>query len=157
MGFNPGGGGGGSSSIATATDAALNNPLNNDVLTYDNSVSKWKNATAPAAAVSSVAGKTGAVSLVKGDVGLANVDNTSDVNKPLSTAAQTALASKVETSTLSSSWGVLPTLYYASGAWPSRVVPSGYTGAVVWDSATDVNAPAPTGSVAGDRWVRRTS
>jgi len=29
--------------------------------------------------------------LVKGDVGLANVDNTSDVNKPVSTAQQTAL------------------------------------------------------------------
>ena len=42
-------------------------------------------------AVSSVAGKTGAVSLVKGDVGLGNVDNTSDVSKPVSTAQQAAL------------------------------------------------------------------
>ena len=42
-------------------------------------------------AVDSVASKTGAVSLVKGDVGLGNVDNTSDVNKPVSTAQQTAL------------------------------------------------------------------
>ncbi len=44
--------------------------------------------------VDSVAGKTGAVSLVKGDVGLGNVDNTSDANKPISTATQTALAGK---------------------------------------------------------------
>jgi hypothetical protein len=36
--------------------------------------------------VSSVAGKVGAVTLVANDVGLANVDNTSDVNKPVSTA-----------------------------------------------------------------------
>ena len=36
--------------------------------------------------VSSVAGKTGVVTLVKADVGLSNVDNTSDANKPVSTA-----------------------------------------------------------------------
>ena len=42
-------------------------------------------------AVTSVAGKTGAVTLVKADVGLGNVDNTSDANKPVSTAQQTAL------------------------------------------------------------------
>jgi hypothetical protein len=45
--------------------------------------------------VTSVAGKTGAVTLVKGDVGLGNVDNTSDANKPISTATQTALDGKV--------------------------------------------------------------
>jgi hypothetical protein len=37
--------------------------------------------------VSSVAGKTGVVTLDKVDVGLGNVDNTSDLNKPMSTAA----------------------------------------------------------------------
>ena len=47
-------------------------------------------------AVTSVAGKTGAVSLVKGDVGLGNADNTSDANKPISTATQTALDNKVD-------------------------------------------------------------
>lgn len=46
--------------------------------------------------VKSVAGKTGIVTLVKGDVGLGNVDNTSDVNKPVSTAQQTALDGKVK-------------------------------------------------------------
>lgn len=34
--------------------------------------------------------------IVKGDVGLGNVDNTSDVNKPISTATQTALDLKVD-------------------------------------------------------------
>jgi hypothetical protein len=33
--------------------------------------------------------------IVKGDVGLGNVDNTSDLNKPISTATQTALDAKV--------------------------------------------------------------
>jgi hypothetical protein len=50
----------------------------------------WKEIMA-AGAVQSVAGKTGVVSLVKGDVGLGNVDNTSDANKPISSATQTAL------------------------------------------------------------------
>ena len=48
-------------------------------------------------AVSSVSGKTGAVTLAKGDVGLGNADNTSDVNKPVSTAQQTALNGKANT------------------------------------------------------------
>lgn len=48
--------------------------------------------TIPTIPVTSVASKTGAVSLVKGDVGLGNVDNTSDANKPVSTAMATALA-----------------------------------------------------------------
>lgn len=37
------------------------------------------------------------LALVKGDVGLANVDNTSDANKPVSTATQTALDAKLNT------------------------------------------------------------
>lgn len=45
-------------------------------------------------AVTSVAGKTGAVTLVKADVGLSNVDNTSDADKPVSTATQNALNGK---------------------------------------------------------------
>lgn len=58
---------------------------------------------AAAAPVQSVIGLTGtilaaalksALALVKGDVGLGNVDNTSDANKPVSTATQTALDAK---------------------------------------------------------------
>ena len=48
-------------------------------------------------AVDSVNGRTGAVTLTKSDVGLANVDNTSDANKPVSTATQTALDGKANT------------------------------------------------------------
>ncbi|WP_370045464.1 MULTISPECIES: hypothetical protein [Salipiger] len=44
--------------------------------------------------VASVAGKTGAVSLGKADVGLGNADNTSDADKPVSTAQQLALDGK---------------------------------------------------------------
>ena len=51
-------------------------------------------------AVSSVAGRTGNVVLNKNDVGLNNVDNTSDLNKPISNATQTALNLKADDNTV---------------------------------------------------------
>ena len=47
------------------------------------------------APVRSVSGRTGAVVLVKADVGLTNVNDTSDAAKPISTATQTALDAKL--------------------------------------------------------------
>ena len=64
------------------------------VETTGNTTYRWSGATyvkITAGEVSSVAGKKGIVTLTKDDVGLSNVDNTNDLNKPLSTAAQTAL------------------------------------------------------------------
>lgn len=49
-------------------------------------------------AVSSVNGQTGNVIITKTDVGLSNVNNTSDLNKPVSTATQTALDLKEDKS-----------------------------------------------------------
>jgi hypothetical protein len=57
-------------------------------------LANWQELLTPTDVVQSVAGKTGAVTLVKADVGLGNVDNTSDANKPVSTAQQTALNAK---------------------------------------------------------------
>jgi hypothetical protein len=54
-------------------------------------------ATQATAPVQSVAGKTGTVTLVKADVSLGNVDNTTDLNKPISTLTQTALNGKAAT------------------------------------------------------------
>lgn len=48
--------------------------------------------------VTSVAGKTGDVTLSKADVGLNNVNNTADANKPISSATQTALDAKADKS-----------------------------------------------------------
>ena len=47
------------------------------------------------APVQSVAGRTGAVVVTKADVGLSNADNTSDVNKPTSTAQQASIDLKM--------------------------------------------------------------
>jgi len=41
-----GGGGSGSSRISTSQDVALNNPTDGQVLTYDGTLAKWKNAAA---------------------------------------------------------------------------------------------------------------
>jgi hypothetical protein len=49
--------------------------------------------------VTSVNGETGAVVFDKSDIGLGNVNNTSDAQKPVSTAQQAALDLKVNTST----------------------------------------------------------
>ena len=46
--------------------------------------------------VSSVNSKAGAVTLAKADVGLGYVDNTSDANKPVSTAQATAIGAKMD-------------------------------------------------------------
>ncbi len=54
-------------------------------------LANWILLNAPTDVVNSVNGQTGTVVLDKSDVGLANVDNTSDANKPVSTATQTAL------------------------------------------------------------------
>lgn len=51
--------------------------------------------SAPPGTVSSVAGRIGDVVLVKADVGLGSVDNTSDASKPVSTATQAALDAKL--------------------------------------------------------------
>lgn len=49
-------------------------------------LASWTALSYPASPVNSVAGRTGVVTLAKADVGLGNVDNTSDANKPVSTA-----------------------------------------------------------------------
>ena len=50
-------------------------------------------------AVDSVAGKTGVVLLDKSDVSLSNVDNTADIDKPISSSTQTALNGKADSAT----------------------------------------------------------
>ena len=85
--------------------------------------------------VQSVNGKTGNVVLAKSDVGLGNVDNTSDANKPVSTATQTALNGKVSTTGNESIAGI-------KTFQSSPIVPDGATGkqAINYDGATAYGA-----------------
>jgi hypothetical protein len=57
-------------------------------------INDFASAVSGYAPVKSVAGKDGIVTLNKSDVGLSNVDNTSDLNKPISTSVQLALDTK---------------------------------------------------------------
>lgn len=87
----------------SVTAASLNiaTGATGQVLTLDSAVTsgfKWSTPTIPTIPVTSVAGRIGDIALTKSDVGLTNVDNTSDANKPVSTATQTALNGKANTS-----------------------------------------------------------
>lgn len=62
---------------------------------WDDETNSWLNSTEQGIVIS-VNGRTGEVILTKTDVGLSNVDNTSDKNKPLSTAAKNALSAKAD-------------------------------------------------------------
>ena len=64
------------------------------VWVWDSDNNEWKN-TATQGNVISVNGNTGEVIISKTDLGLGNVDNTSDANKPVSTPQQIALDAKV--------------------------------------------------------------
>ena len=63
------------------------------VWAWDTDNLEWIN-TSEQGVVITVNGRTGEVILTKTDVGLSNVDNTSDINKPISTAQQAALDAK---------------------------------------------------------------
>lgn len=103
-----------------------------------------------AAPVQSVAAKTGAVTLVKGDVGLGSVDNTSDVGKPVSTAQQTALNLKQDTSAKDQASG------YAGLSAGSKLAGTQQTYGAAANTACEGNdgrlsdSRAPTAAAGGD-------
>lgn len=96
------GGGGDIENLNDLADVAITAPTSGQVLAYDGD--KWINTTGGGTAgVSSFNGRTGMVTpqagdYTKSDVGLGNVDNTSDLNKPISTATQNALNLKANAS-----------------------------------------------------------
>ncbi|MEP7196071.1 MAG: hypothetical protein ABI851_06085 [Saprospiraceae bacterium] len=90
--------------------------------------------------------------IVKGDVGLGNVDNTSDVNKPISTATQTALNLKISLTEKAANNGVAT--LDAGGKVPASQLPVGsqiYKG--TWNAATNTPTLADGTGTAG--WTYR--
>ena len=75
-----------------------------------NKAYRWSGSTyiyITSGAVDSVAGKTGVVLLNKNDVGLDQIDNTSDLDKPISTTTQTQLDTKaLKTTNISAGTGL---------------------------------------------------
>jgi len=94
-------------------DVLVTSIQNNQVLAYESASSLWKNKT-----------------LTKADVGLGNVDNTSDANKPISSATQTALNAKQNTIT-----GAATTVTSSNLAL-SRAVVSDASGKIAASSVT---------------------
>ncbi len=95
--------------VATETTAQLNardtanRDRNNHTGTQPTStIAGFAAEAAAAAPVQSVAGRTGAVSLTRADVGLGAVDNTADAAKPISVATQAALDLKLEAASIAS-------------------------------------------------------
>lgn len=96
------------SSVAIVTNTGSKAQINSASKTYagvmsaeDKNKLDGINAGAEINAVTSVAGKTGDVVLAAGDVGLSNVNDTSDADKPVSSATQSALDAKVDKTSLS--------------------------------------------------------
>ena len=92
-------------------------------------------------AVTSVNTKTGAVVLAKADIGLANVDNTSDANKPVSTATQTALDTKEDKLPVTPS---APTTKFLNGNRAFVAVTKATVGLDLVDNTADVDKPVST-------------
>jgi hypothetical protein len=111
-------------------------------------VTDFTTAAAAATPVQSVAGRTGTVTLAKADVGLSNVDNTSDLSKPISTAAQTALDGKAALSHTHTASQVTDFNTAAAVAAPVQSV-NGNTGTVtVAVPSASTATPQPLGTAA---------
>jgi hypothetical protein len=98
-------------------------------------LANWREHTYPASPVQSVNGRTGAIVLAQGDVGLGNVNNTSDLNKPVSTAQQAALDGKVNLSLVTAKGSLLA----ATGAGALAELTAGSDGKVL---TTDAAQPS---------------
>ena len=82
--------------VAIVEDASGDPEVDSGSKSYIYDGTAWQRLRVPDDVVLSVNGQTGAVTLTKSDVGLGNVDNTSDADKPISTATQTALDDKAD-------------------------------------------------------------
>jgi len=100
----------GSSYIATA--AGINHVPTNT--TYWGVLAQKGDAGSATSGVDSVNGETGVVILDKSDIGLSEVDNTSDLDKPISTAVQEAINSIVPSAPLSKTIAELKSTYLAA-------------------------------------------
>lgn len=94
--------------------------------------------TIPTVPVTSVNAKTGNVVLAKADIGLSDVDNTSDASKPISAATQTALNTKQATITT----GTTTQYYRGDKTW--QTLNKSAVGLSSVDNTSDASKPVST-------------
>jgi len=112
-------------SSATVGSIAIRTDLNKNFVLSTlpaSTLANWVELLTPAAPVQTVNGYTGSVSLSKNDIDLTNVDNTSDITKPVSNPTKAALDLKLDASKVGAVNGVasLNTL----GKIPSDQIPA---------------------------------
>jgi hypothetical protein len=133
------------------SDLAGKQPLDSDLTTIagltattDNfmvaAASAWASRT-PAQAKTSLV-------LVKADVGLGNVDNTSDANKPISTATQTALDTKAATNQKLDDFGATDDNTDLNASTAKHGLMQKYPGGTSTFLRADGSFAAPTASIA---------
>ena len=138
-------------SSATVGSIAIRTDLNkNYVLSAlpASTLGNWVELLTPAAPVQTVNGYTGSVNLSKSDIGLNDVDNTSDANKPVSTATQAALDLKIDANKVGVATGVAS--LNALGKIPTDQIPAiSFSSVKVLSSQADMLAlsSAVVGSV----------
>lgn len=123
--------------VAQRGDVAIRTDINRSfILATDapGTLADWKQLTA-GGDVLSVSGRTGTVVLTKTDVGLTNVDNTSDVNAPVSTAQAAADALNLK---------IAANLSDLASAATSRTNLSVYSQAEIGNPETDLVAAYTT-------------
>lgn len=113
---------------------------------WDDESNSWLNSTEQGIVIS-VNGRTGEVVLTKTDVGLSNVDNTADKDKPVSTAQQTALDAKADrkkvTLAQAESLTLRSGIYYIDNEQKTiRDFTSNYWTIIVAERSTSTNASA---------------
>lgn len=138
--------------VSTATQTALDAKVTGPASVTDDLPAIFDGITGKLIKSKTYAAFKTLLSLVKGDVGLGNVDNTSDVNKPVSTAQAAADAAVLAAtqpldSDLTTIAGLTPTtdnmIQSVSGVWASRT-PAQVKTALGLVIGTNVQAQGPT-------------
>ncbi len=115
-------------SIAIRTDANKNYVLS---ALPASTLTNWVELLTPAAPVQVVNGYTGSVNLTKTDLGLSDVSNTSDLNKPISIATQNALNLKANTTDVNASLNLKANVADMNSALASKATIAALTAALV--------------------------
>lgn len=89
--------------------------------------------------------RTGEINISPADIGLGNVDNTSDADKPISTAMQAALDGKISTSAKGANGGIAE--LDVNGKVPSSQLPSYVDDVLEYASKSNFPATGETGKI----------